>query len=219
MTLAVMASKVMEYLFRLLKWFRDGIFLYIFIFILILTFQLDKISLGYQTVDNIRFYGLLLQLIGTTTIIYSLKDKLELFKGHGLTKLLIDYFKDFPLRQQKIDGRLQGTAISIGTLTGRARLTSKPKEDLREIIEYFQKEIDHLHKTFEQVEDDLRREISTLEQNLNNVRINLSNEISETKSLIKSSNVSNIWIDAFGLACIFWGLILGTAPDLIINII
>jgi hypothetical protein len=61
----------------------------------------------------------------------------------------------------------------------------------------------------------LRKEVNDLESKIKNIKNKFDNEILETKTLIKDTNISNVWLDSFGLACIFWGLILGTAPDLI----
>lgn len=208
-----------DYLRRLWNWFKEGKFLYFFIIIFLLTFQIDRIKIGFDTVDNIRFYGLLLQLIGTSTIIYSLKGKLLMFKGRGLLLFFGDYFKSFPLRKIKMDCRLEGNIVTINTEIGRPRLIINPKQDLNEVIEYFQKEIDELHKMFDLIEDNFKKKLNNLDNKIANVKNSLSKEISETKLMIIESAVSNIWLDSFGLACLFWGIILGTAPDIIEKIV
>ncbi|HRG10623.1 MAG TPA: hypothetical protein PLJ08_18755 [Cyclobacteriaceae bacterium] len=209
----------MDYLIRLWNWIREGKYFYFFVTIIFLTFQLDKIESGIKTIDSIRYMGLVLQLIGTSIIIYSLRDKLQLFKGHGLIELFINYFKGFPLRKRKIDSRLEGNAVAIAPATGHARLIKRPKEDLKEVIEHFQNEINELHKMFYQVDHKLITEVNDLNASIHNIKNRLTREINDTKVLIKESFVSNIWLDSFGLACLFWGIFLGTAPDIVEKLI
>ena len=98
----------MNYLRRLADWLLEGKFLYLFIILIILLFQLDRLDIGLKLVDKIRVYGLLLQIGGTLTIVYSLKEKLILFKGHGFKTFFADYFKKFPGKQIKRTVKVRG---------------------------------------------------------------------------------------------------------------
>ncbi len=74
-----------------MNWIKEGKYLFFFIIIFLVTFLLDSIQISnFGTDDIIRFYGLLLQLTGTITVIYSLKGKLLIFKGYGLRKFFAD---------------------------------------------------------------------------------------------------------------------------------
>ena len=85
----------MNYLRRLADWLLEGKFLYPFIILIILLFQLDRLDIGLKLVDKIRVYGLLLQIGGTLTIVYSLKEKLILFKDTALRHFLLTILKNF----------------------------------------------------------------------------------------------------------------------------
>jgi hypothetical protein len=64
---------------RLLTWLYAGRFIFLFLLILIAVRLVTQINLGLNPIDNIKIYGLVLQIIGALTIIYSLKQKLILF--------------------------------------------------------------------------------------------------------------------------------------------
>lgn len=210
---------MIPYIKKLASWIWEGKYLFIFIFIIGLTFQLDRINVGYKTVDNIRFFGLGLELLGTLTIVYSLKDRLFLFKGHGLSKFFGDYLKKFPLRPIPKEYNMKADATSYALSTGTARIIKKPKEDFEDVIRYFEEEIQYIHRRLADMTNDMRKEVGNLKTTVESTKSNLSKEISDTKELIKDSAVSNIWLETFGLACVFVGLILGTAPDIVEKII
>ncbi|MEK6783774.1 MAG: hypothetical protein AABY93_18890 [Bacteroidota bacterium] len=127
----------MKYLKRLADWLWEGKSLYLFIIFIILLFQLDKIDIGLRQVDNIRVYGLLLQLGGTLTIVYSLKEKLILFKGHGFRTFFADYFKRFPGKQIKRNVNINAQTGGLTFAGAEARITIGPKDDPKDIIRYF----------------------------------------------------------------------------------
>ncbi len=210
---------MLSYLKRLGTWIEEGKYLFIFVAILILVFQLDKINIGFKTVDNIRFFGLILQLTGTLTIVYSLKDKLFIFKGHGLAEFFGDYFKRFPLKKIERDYRLEGNATAYATATANARVVRKPKEDMKDIIRYFEEEVQYLHQRLADTKTEVKKAIDDLNTKIATLKNDFNKEIKSTKDLIKDSAVSNIWLESFGLACVFIGLILGTVPDIVEKIV
>lgn len=208
----------MTYLKRLGTWIWDGKYPLLIPIVLII-FQLDEIN-G-NTEDNIRFYGLTLEIIGTLTIAYGLKDKILTFKGHGLTRHFIDHIKSFPILQRKRDFRLEGNAtMPMVTISGAARLIKKPKgDDLQDVIRYFEEEIKYLHDTDGKIRSEIRIAIDEFSTKLTTAKNNLRKEISDTKELIKESAISSIWLEVFGLSCLLLGLILGTVPDLVLKIV
>jgi hypothetical protein len=170
----------MNYLKRLAKWFLEGKSLYLFIIIVLFLFHLDKIDIGLRPVDNLRVYGLLLQICGTLTIVYSLKEKLILFKGYGFGKFFSDYFKKFPLRQIKRN-------ISVEVGTGRLTFTGAevrakigPKEDPKDIIRYFNEEIEYLHKRITKDKNESKADLSKIKADLLFSKANISIELEKT---------------------------------------
>jgi len=190
-------------------------FLFIFIILVVIFFQLDNIFIDFKTVDKIRFYGLVFQLIGTLTLVYSLKDKLFTFNNQHLSGYFLNYLKRFPLKRACLDCRLEGNATGHSSYAGELRLVKKPPEDLKEIIKYFEEEFQYLNNKLDREIKDRKKEFADLSIKTSIIKNDLSKEINDTRNLIINSSVSNIWSETFGLFCVFIGLILGTAPDFI----
>ncbi|HLF33363.1 MAG TPA: hypothetical protein VI583_03940 [Cyclobacteriaceae bacterium] len=210
----------MSYLNRVLKWIWEGKYLYILIILLLLVLLADNICIdGLGTADNIRIYGLLLQLTGAMIIVYSLKEKLILFKGHGLGTFLLNYFKTFPKTEKKRILETKGNIKGSSIVSGNARVLKRPIEDLKDIIRYFDEEIQFLHKQLMKTKAELKNDITTVKTNLDEVRKRLGKQIEDTQQLISDSTISNVWVDLFGISIIFIGLIYGTIPDLVEKII
>lgn len=115
-------NEMTQYLKRLISWITKGKYLYISVTTIILVFHIDKIDLGIRTIDLIRYCGLLLQLIGTITLISSLKDRLFHFKNDNITDFLLNYFKEFPFKKRTQHHMVAGTGV-LAALTSEARLT------------------------------------------------------------------------------------------------
>ena len=94
-----------------------------------------------------------------------------------------------------------------------------PKENLNDIIRYFDEEVKHLHERLAKTEDELRKDIQIVKTELNVMKSDLGKQVQETKQLISDSNVSNVWLDVFGISIIFVGLIYGTVPDIVEKLI
>jgi hypothetical protein len=197
------------YLKRLTSWILQGKYLFFLILIIVAVFQID--ILPGNKVNNIRGFGLILQLIGTCIVVNSLTAKLQQFNGYGLLRFIWNFIKSFPLKQVKKTQTMTGTTASY-SMTGKSRLTNASQDDVKGMLEYLKEEVNYLHKNLSDLSQEVKKTTHDLDLKINTVRNALSTEIFETKESIKNSAVSNVWPEIFGLACIFIGLILGTIP-------
>lgn len=201
---------------NLIIWLNEGKYLFIFLILLTFVLGLDKINIGLSTEGNIKVYGLILQIIGSMTLIYSLRGKLVLFKGWKLADFFKDYFKRCPVFIKK-------TVINLGpinfeeseTMTAELRSVLRPQEDFKDIIRYFDEEIDYLHQRVARTKMELKSDIHKVADDFNDYKVKNSLVIQETKNLISDSSVSNIWQDLFGIFSILLGLVCATIPELI----
>jgi hypothetical protein len=204
---------------RYINWFLEGKLLYLFLFLFLFVLLLDRINLGYKTEDNIRFYGLFLQLIGSILLVYSLRDKLILFKGLGLIDFFKDYFKRFPINKAHKILDIQGSSHSHSTVSGDLRTVVRPKEDLKDIIRYVDEEFEYLQKRLAKLKNELKSDVNKIKRELSESKYKISQELQDTKMLISDSSVSNIWLDMFGIFTILTGIIYATIPDIIEKLI
>ena len=142
-----------------------------------------------------------------------------LFKGHGLWKFLLNYFKSFPCKENKSNATAIISVSDYLIAIDEQRAVILPKENLNDIIRYFDEEVKHLHERLAKTEDELRKDIQIVKTELNVMKSDLGKQVQETKQLISDSNVSNVWLDVFGISIIFVGLIYGTVPDIVEKLI
>lgn len=200
---------------RYINWFLEGKFLFIFLILFTLVFSLDRINIGIKTEDNIRIYGLFLQLVGSITLIYSLRDKLILFKGWKLMDFFKDYFKRFPRNKVHKILDLQSSIHGHTSVSGDLRGVARPKEDLKDIIRYVDGEFEYLHKRLAKLKNELKSDMNKIKRELSENKDKINQGLQETKKLISDSSVSNIWLDMFGIFTILTGIIYATIPDII----
>ena len=207
---------MLTYFRRLWDWLKEGKYLFLFILLFLLPFfmrYLDKIPLGYGLQDNIRIYGLALQITGTIFVIKSLSGKLNLFEGYGLKGFILDYFKRFPFKTKR-DAVMFNVDPARMSLRGKdVRVRVSPKEDLKEVIKYFEEEISYLHSQLKETNRELNKSISSVSTRVSQIDSKFEQKIDETNKKIKSSTVSNVWEEIFGIACLILGVILATVPD------
>ena len=210
----------MRYIKGLIIWIWEGKYLYSLVAIIFVVTFADNFQIaGLQTVDNIRVYGPFLQLTGTLTIVYSLRGKLLLFKGHGLWTFILNYFRSFPWTEKKKHYAMKADMGGYSMTTGDLRGVIRPKEDIKDVIRYLDEELQYVHKRLADTKTELKSNIETVKTDLSNLQSSLGKQIKETQKLISDSNVSNIWLDAFGISIIFVGLIYGTIPDIVEKIV
>jgi len=206
---------------RLLKWICEGKYIWLYIFIIFLIFPIIKIPLGVEKQLIIKSYGLILQLIGTLTIVASLGTKLFLFNKHGITRLLKEYFKSFPWPYKSINNDVQANVDSIKLkfeING-VRPKVEPKHNFEDIIKFINQEINYLESKIFQENEKNHKEIKELKSNFIDLKSSNDNKIEQNKKLILDSSISNIWLDLFGIGLIILGLVLATIPEIIIKYI
>lgn len=206
----------MNYIKSIFKWIWQGKYLYTLVAIVFIVLLADKVYFsGLKRVDNIRVYGLFLQISGVLTIIYSLKEKLHLFEGFGLSNFIIKYFRSFPKKGEMKHYSLSGSAGGYSEVMAEIRGVIRPKEEINDVIRYFEEEIQYLNKKLAENNKELKKDMELIRTSLQDVKFSLRKQIEETNQLVSTSNVSNIWMDLFGVTITIVGLIYGTIPDII----
>lgn len=142
-------------------------------------FALDRINIGIKTEDNIRVYGLLLQLLWIIIVIYSLQDKLILFKEWKLSDFIKDYFKRFPFHKIHKNLDAQGGIFNSSFASGDIRPVVRPKEDLKDIVRYFDAEIENINKRLMRLSDEHRSDINMIENKLANYKTKLKPNLAQ----------------------------------------
>jgi hypothetical protein len=199
-----------------LRWFRKGIFVHLSWFLtLVIIPLLPYLPIGIPLVGKIRIYGLLLELIGTGLIIFSLIEKLKIFKMGDFWKYFFSYWREFPFFKGKVHNvNVEAKAGALSIEGYAPNIAAGPEEDdLKAVIKYFKEQIEYLNNQLSTVKEKLSEEISRLNSDLIAHKAATASEIVETKRLITKVSVSDISRDFFGVVCLFVGLILSAIPD------
>lgn len=202
---------------KYIKWILEMRYVYLFILQIALVFLLNKIDIKLE--NSIKVYGLILQLLGSIIIVYILTDRVILFTGSGLGKFFTDYFSRFPGRRIKRNIKLMTGSANITISTSAPHISISPKEDLKDIIRYFDEEIKNLHYRVTKTKEEIEKQINVINNDIEKLKNNIGDEIKATKKLISDSSVSNIWLDLYGVMTAIIGLIFATLPDLIVKLI
>ena len=201
---------------KYIKWILELWFVYLIILQISLLFLLNKIDVKLET--SIKFYGLILQVIGSIIIVYILYDKLILFREFGLSKFFADYLSRFPGRRIKINVGLMAGTGDI-TFTGFApHIGSRPKEDFKDIIRYYDEQIDNLHKRMTKSIEEKNKQINDLNDKIEELHRRLGDEIKKTNKRISDSSISNIGLDLYGVSTAGIGIICATIPEIIVRL-
>jgi hypothetical protein len=198
---------------RWIHWFWEGRLLYLFIALICLIIFLDSIIIGSPVKDKIRYYGLILQILGAATIIHTLKDNLFRFRRIGLFHFFLDYFKRFPLFEKRKSVNIKVNSQSYSITSGNVRVAVKPKEELKDVIRYIEEEFKCLRESIGENRSELSKEISGLEKKISNLELDMGKKITQTNKTMEAISISNIWGELFGIACVIIGLVLTTIPD------
>jgi hypothetical protein len=205
---------------RYFKWLWEVWFLWLLIFQLLIVIGLDKLNFGLKPDENIRIYGLSLQLLGLIIIVISLKDKFLLFKGFGLNYIFIDWIKRRPKRKNIII-KTYDTNLHITSFVPDVEIRGiiRPNDDLTDIIRYYNEEIEYLHKRIVKTKKELENQVNVINNDIEGLKRRFGDEIKGTKKLVSDSSISNIALDLYGVMTAFIGLICGTIPDFIVKLI
>jgi|FLOH01.1.fsa_nt_gi hypothetical protein len=153
-------------------------------------------------------------------MVYSFKQRLVLFKGQGLLNFMWIYIKSFPIPRK---GKISNMEIQIKGgpfLTGEIIDAKRPnKENIDDVIDYFDREIKYLTEKLQKSEIKLNNELHLAKVSIEDLRSNFSGQINKTRKIIEDSSISNMWLDLFGIFNIIIGLICATIPDLVCKII
>lgn len=206
-----------EYKMETLKWLLKLRWIWFFIFLMIAIYPFYRyfdfwLECGS---DRLRVYGLGLQIFGTATIAFSLRQKLYLFKKGGFRKLFADWFSIRPFFRSRKNVVVE-TQMGDLEFNGYApRVLIGPQEDLKDVIQYFKGEIDHINRTMDEDRNENRLKFKRVEASMNASNTKIEFEVAETNRKVSEASVSSVSMDIFGVFAILVGLVLGTVPDLV----
>ena len=132
--------------------------------------------------------------------------------------LVTGYSKRCPLKRIDTILDIQGSLVETSIATAECRAVIRPKEDFKDIIRFYDEEIEYLHSRIVATKNEIEKKINIVDHKNEGANISLSNKIIKTNKLISDSTVSSIGSDLYGVITIITGLIFATIPELIVKI-
>lgn len=182
-----------------------------------IVFFLDDLYVfGYGNTDKIRFLGVIFEVVGAFIVLSSLNARLNLLQGHSLLDSFVIPIKSFPKYHQRTIRTLSGSTGGFSMTTGHARIIVHPKsKDYESLLEYVDQEIKLIYKRIEEERSETNKANKGFQSLIDQQSKTIHEQIKETHQLISQSAISHPMKEVFGIACVFAGLILSGAPELI----
>ncbi len=174
---------------------------------------LDSISACVER--DIRWIGLIFQIIGFVLVARQLTDIRTIFRKPSFASRVVNYLKSFPSRHvKKINLEAHARA---GSLTAEARLSVKPGPNTS-----LEGRVEILETAVESIEEDLRKAKQALrsirmenQESLEELRQETKDEVGKVRELIDDAFVGGIHLEWIGTICFLMGAVLATiAPEL-----
>lgn len=207
---------MLKYLYLFSLRFKSGKYFWFFLIILLIGLLVPSYIEFWIDKNLFRFsYGLLLQLVGILTIVVGISNKLKIFKNRSLFAYAIDYFKSFNVFKKTKTVYSSGTVKISSSLTGKLIDGSDPKHEFEDIIRYIKENVKRLDDRISSVGIKSNERHEALKKSLASFKEQTNYDFKEIKNTIQESNVKDIGLEIFGVACLIYGLILSAFPQFI----
>ncbi len=169
-----------------------------------------------ELIDKIKLFGAGLQVLGAMTIVLSLHSKHLLFSSReNFVDMIKEYFKNFPLFKKSFTLEVQKGGFKLHSPEVELSFKKRPKENIKDVIRYFDEEVEKLNQKFSRIKKSINKETSMREKEMLALKNETGREVEDAKNLLKRSMMSSFYSDLFGVFSILIGVIYGTIPELV----
>jgi hypothetical protein len=160
----------------------------------------------------IRIAGLVLQLLGISTIIWGISETRDLFGHASLAAKIKAWFQRFPLGRRNVVVAGVGVDLAAATCKGRAFVThgagANPTLDAR--VEALEKNIASIRNEITAVERELDEGFHKVGEEIRNEAQTRRSENQELGEKIEATGTGGVHISAIGASWLFVGVTLST---------
>ena len=201
-------------------WAKDGL-KNVFPYIIFMTASYAIIFLPNSIFDckevEIRWLGLLFQIIGFIVVVWQLNDRLKLFIKPSFLSRISNYWRRFPSRNTKNIGL--SAHASFGVLTGDAGISVRPgsNSSLERRVEILEDEMEEVRRDVRTVEKTLNRHKEDSKNSLEMMRQENRKSFDRLERLMDEAVVGGINLEWVGILYFLAGNVLATtAPEIAI---
>ena len=180
-----------------------------------LLYYLDNL-IGFEIIDVIKYYGLFLQLIGYLLLIIAIDKILKRLYGYGIWKLFKKWLSNiFGKKKEKAKTGFSIEASSKESRGGEIDLDIPPKENFKEVIEYFQNKIKVLSQKMDKINSSHLKKIEKIKQKFHLQISTLEGKVDKNKENIVEFSTPNIELEVYLIYIMIFGTICTTIPGCI----
>ena len=165
---------------------------------------------------EVRWLGLLFQIIGVLVVLWQLRDRLKLFQKPSFLSSIRNHLKGFPSRHtNNID--VSGHVSGVATASARVSAGRSSYSSIESRVEALEGEVKCLRKDIRDVEEGLKRHKEDNRNSLETMRKENSREQESLEGLVDEAIVGRIRLEWVGILHLLVGIVLATtAPEIAI---
>lgn len=167
-----------------------------------------------QESDQIRYAGLVLQLLGIWTVAKNLAEKGVIFNLPRFREMIHTSIIDFPKwgAPKKINFATGSASVMIGANATLSQWRGYQDKTLEERVAALIGNVEELRTQLDQTTQTLKAELGKLQDSVAKDRDARIREEAELRRLLTALGVSGIHIDAAGVVWLALGIVLSTIP-------
>ena len=165
---------------------------------------------------EVRWLGLMFQIIGVLVVVRQLDDRLKLFRKPSVLSSIRNYWRRFPSRDTK---NINLSAHFSGALKGNARISVRRRSNssLESRVEALEGEVEDLRRDIRVVEKALNRHKEDNRNSLETMREENRRSHESLERLVDEAVVGGIHLEWVGVLYLLVGIVLATtAPEIAI---
>lgn len=209
-------SDLLTFLFNFLTWITLKIWPIWILLVLAIFLPFIIVVLSFESADdNLRFYGMFLELLAIAIAVYGLRDRWRIFEFPNVVQAWLKLRPRFPIWGQKLKNTHTSIIGSGGMVAGgsvesyawHATGADLP-HDLR--LANLITNVETLKNRLNSLKEESRGKLNKLSADVHSVRKDLMNDIQRTEDTIKRLSADGLHLELTGAVFLFFGLIFST---------
>ena len=171
-------------------------------------------SLTTSKEQDIRWFGLLFQIIGFAIVLRQLNARLRLFRRPSFLSRIKKYFASFPSPYGKaISVSASSVMVEFGVSSAELSLGLSPDITLEQRVDILAREIENLTQRLRKTESSLGNHKVESKRSFDEVHENISSKHNELRKLVDEAIIAGINLEWVGIVYFIVGICLATTSS------
>lgn len=191
-------------------WFGDAWYGWLSLIIIIVALSISLRP--HATEFSIRFTGLVLQVLGITTVMWGIHKTRVLFGHPSFINKIKAYLSRFPFLRHDVEVGISTASLSLITGKGRAYTTCGPGANptIEARLDAIEKNVPLIHERIDQTQKEMDEEFRKTADAIKREMQLRQTEASAIREKLEATGTGGVHISAVGASLLFVGVILST---------